>query len=247
MLELYGEDVGVKIARKHLGWYTKGLPGSAEFRNRVNFIDDVRTVLDELDRFYEAVPDIAGRVSTAKSAVAAPPLEAQLGAMVFAVLLLDGDDVIQQANPASEEMLGSSASRLIGRPFNRAVRISDRRVERSFAEHDTRLIARGISIETNGGERAVNLTSSPMPAFPGWRVLTLSDVGQAALEIAEERVPISAPSVLAHEIKNPLCAIRGASQLLERRSDERSRPARPHNFARGRPDRRADRPDAATR
>ena len=53
MLGLYGEDVGVKIARKHLGWYTKGLPGSAEFRNRVNFIDDVGTVLDELDRFYE--------------------------------------------------------------------------------------------------------------------------------------------------------------------------------------------------
>src|SRR5690606_21472257 len=32
MLAHYGEDVGVKIARKHLGWYTKGLPGSAEFR-----------------------------------------------------------------------------------------------------------------------------------------------------------------------------------------------------------------------
>ncbi len=26
MLEHYGSDVGVKIARKHLGWYTKGLP-----------------------------------------------------------------------------------------------------------------------------------------------------------------------------------------------------------------------------
>ncbi|MDG6078195.1 tRNA dihydrouridine synthase DusB [Erythrobacter litoralis] len=53
MLELYGKDVGVKIARKHLGWYTKGLPGSAEFRNRVNFIDDVDTVRSELARFYE--------------------------------------------------------------------------------------------------------------------------------------------------------------------------------------------------
>lgn len=52
MLELYGEDVGVKIARKHLGWYTKGMPGSAEFRNRVNFIDNPVQVLDELDRFY---------------------------------------------------------------------------------------------------------------------------------------------------------------------------------------------------
>lgn len=53
MLEHYGEDVGVKIARKHLGWYTKGLPGSAEFRNFVNFIDDPRQVLGELERFYE--------------------------------------------------------------------------------------------------------------------------------------------------------------------------------------------------
>ena len=53
MLDLYGDDVGVKIARKHLGWYTKGLHGSAEFRNHVNFIDDSRAVLDELARFYD--------------------------------------------------------------------------------------------------------------------------------------------------------------------------------------------------
>ena len=53
MLAHYGEDVGVKIARKHLGWYTKGLPGSAEFRNRVNFIPDAAQVLGELERFYE--------------------------------------------------------------------------------------------------------------------------------------------------------------------------------------------------
>ena len=53
MLKLYGEDVGVKIARKHLGWYTKGMHGSAEFRNRVNFIDQAPVVLDELERFFE--------------------------------------------------------------------------------------------------------------------------------------------------------------------------------------------------
>ena len=53
MLAHYGEDVGVKVARKHLGWYTKGLPASAEFRNRVNFIDDPTQVLGELERFYE--------------------------------------------------------------------------------------------------------------------------------------------------------------------------------------------------
>ncbi len=53
MLEHYGENVGTKIARKHLGWYTKGLHGSADFRNKVNFIDDPRVVLDEMERFYE--------------------------------------------------------------------------------------------------------------------------------------------------------------------------------------------------
>jgi tRNA-dihydrouridine synthase B len=53
MLEHYGEEVGVKIARKHLGWYTKGLPGSAEFRNKANFIDNPAQVLGEIERFYE--------------------------------------------------------------------------------------------------------------------------------------------------------------------------------------------------
>jgi tRNA-dihydrouridine synthase B len=53
MLELYGDDIGARCARKHIGWYTKGLAGSAEFRNHVNRIDDANEVLGELERFYE--------------------------------------------------------------------------------------------------------------------------------------------------------------------------------------------------
>ena len=52
MLDHYGRDTGVKMARKHLGWYTKGLHGSAEFRNRANFIVDPDQVLGEIERFY---------------------------------------------------------------------------------------------------------------------------------------------------------------------------------------------------
>ena len=52
MLVHYGKETGVKMARKHVGWYTKGLPGSAEFRNRVNFIDDAAEVLASLAEFY---------------------------------------------------------------------------------------------------------------------------------------------------------------------------------------------------
>ena len=53
MLDLYGSDVGMRVARKHIGWYTKGLTGSAEFRNFVNRIEDPAIVIDELTRFYE--------------------------------------------------------------------------------------------------------------------------------------------------------------------------------------------------
>ena len=52
MLSHYGKDTGVKMARKHLGWYTKGLHGSAEFRNRINFVDDADKVMRSLREFY---------------------------------------------------------------------------------------------------------------------------------------------------------------------------------------------------
>lgn len=53
MLEHYGETTGVNMARKHLGWYTKGLTGSAEFRNAVNQVPEAARVLDMIARFYE--------------------------------------------------------------------------------------------------------------------------------------------------------------------------------------------------
>ena len=52
MLELYGTVTGVNMARKHLAWYTKGLPGSAAFRNQVNFIDDPAEVVRQLHEFF---------------------------------------------------------------------------------------------------------------------------------------------------------------------------------------------------
>jgi tRNA-dihydrouridine synthase B len=53
MLDHYGSEVGVKIARKHLGWYSKGLPGSAEFRAAVNQSADPVAVRALIRRFYE--------------------------------------------------------------------------------------------------------------------------------------------------------------------------------------------------
>ena len=52
MLELYGTQTGVNLARKHIGWYTKGLPGSADLRNRVNQQENPAVVVRMLQEFY---------------------------------------------------------------------------------------------------------------------------------------------------------------------------------------------------
>ncbi|OFZ91083.1 MAG: tRNA dihydrouridine synthase DusB [Betaproteobacteria bacterium RBG_16_64_18] len=49
----YGRDRGVKIARKHISWYTKGLAGSASFRHRMNQIDTCEEQFDAVSRFFE--------------------------------------------------------------------------------------------------------------------------------------------------------------------------------------------------
>ena len=50
MMSHYGVDAGVRVARKHLGWYARGFAGAAEFRNRVMKLSDpaaVRTAVNE--------------------------------------------------------------------------------------------------------------------------------------------------------------------------------------------------------
>jgi tRNA-dihydrouridine synthase B len=53
MLSFYGSETGARIARKHLAWYSKGLPGSAQFRARVNALSDVTRVRELIRSFYE--------------------------------------------------------------------------------------------------------------------------------------------------------------------------------------------------
>ena len=53
MLEHYGKQVGVKFARKHVGWYTSGLHDSAKFRGEVNSINDADIVKNKLINFYD--------------------------------------------------------------------------------------------------------------------------------------------------------------------------------------------------
>ena len=53
MLTHYGSEVGSRIARKHIAWYSRGLPGSAEFRAAINETVDVNRVKALIRSFYE--------------------------------------------------------------------------------------------------------------------------------------------------------------------------------------------------
>ena len=151
--------------------------------------------------------------------VAAPDHRTQVSSLIFAFVLIDPGGIIREANQSTENLLGKGASRLLGKPFRETANIVDERVARLLDEPDAVLTARGITIGDLPG-KLVNLTISPVSAEPGWRVITLSDAGQADMADDPRPSDIAAPAVLAHEIKNPLAAIRGASQLLQRKLPE---------------------------
>jgi tRNA-dihydrouridine synthase B len=48
----YGRERGLRVARKHIAWYTKGLPGSAGFRDVFNRINNIAEAKLALNNFY---------------------------------------------------------------------------------------------------------------------------------------------------------------------------------------------------
>ena len=59
MLAHYGVPAGVRIARKHVAWYSKGLPGSAEFRMAVNHMEDPTAAEAQMERFFRPLIESA--------------------------------------------------------------------------------------------------------------------------------------------------------------------------------------------
>jgi tRNA-dihydrouridine synthase B len=52
---LYGEELGVRIARKHIGWYTRGLPGGEAFRREAVLILSAPAQLAAVGRFFDGL------------------------------------------------------------------------------------------------------------------------------------------------------------------------------------------------
>jgi len=52
LYSFYGEHTGVRIARKHISWYTKGLAGSAAFRHAMNQLQTCGEQLAAVNEFF---------------------------------------------------------------------------------------------------------------------------------------------------------------------------------------------------
>ena len=65
--DLYGEFTGVRSARKHIGWYLRGLPGGEAFRSRMNAIEDGREQLQAVAEFLDGLAATMERLPAASA------------------------------------------------------------------------------------------------------------------------------------------------------------------------------------
>ncbi|MDP1558171.1 MAG: tRNA dihydrouridine synthase DusB [Nitrosomonas sp.] len=63
LYDFYGEYSGVRIARKHISWYTKGLVGSAGFRHTMNQLQTIEQQISATDAFFYELADYGQRLT----------------------------------------------------------------------------------------------------------------------------------------------------------------------------------------
>ncbi len=72
---LYGEFSGVRSARKHIGWYVRGLPGAEAFRDGMNAIEDAPAQLRAVADYFDALGQGMDRVPAAAPRVVGVGME----------------------------------------------------------------------------------------------------------------------------------------------------------------------------
>ena len=55
LLEHYGSNRGLRIARKHIGWYSKGLPGASSFKAQFNAVENAKLAQNMITEFYAPI------------------------------------------------------------------------------------------------------------------------------------------------------------------------------------------------
>ncbi|MGE5623018.1 MAG: tRNA dihydrouridine synthase DusB [Bacillota bacterium] len=65
----YGEFMGLRTARKHIGWYVRDLPGGEEFRQRMNRLESCEEQLAAVDAFFESQLAFGERLQYGRAAI----------------------------------------------------------------------------------------------------------------------------------------------------------------------------------
>ena len=63
LYQFYGEYTGVRVARKHISWYTKGLAGSAAFRHAMNQLESSAAQLAAVNEFFTLLAERGRRLT----------------------------------------------------------------------------------------------------------------------------------------------------------------------------------------
>jgi tRNA-dihydrouridine synthase B len=72
----YGEFMGLRTARKHIGWYVRDLPGGEEFRQRMNRLETCEAQLAAVDAFFESQSAFGKRLQYGLCALAGQKIAA---------------------------------------------------------------------------------------------------------------------------------------------------------------------------
>jgi len=149
-----------------------------------------------------------------------------LDALATAVVLLDMEHVVRYVNPAAENLLAISAKNIVGMPLDRVITDPELMIAsvNYASENNCTYTQHELPLTITGHARLeVSCTVTPMEiAELAGFLIELSPLQQQLRIAREERLMDQSTQTrelirnLAHEIKNPLGALRGAAQLLDR-------------------------------
>ena len=70
LYSFYGEHTGLRVARKHISWYTRGLAGSAAFRHAMNQLQTCAEQLAAVNQFFVELSGLGERLTYAEELAA---------------------------------------------------------------------------------------------------------------------------------------------------------------------------------
>lgn len=147
-----------------------------------------------------------------------------LNALTAAVLVLDEEEAILQANAATEDLFESSAHHLLGMPLSELLPPDCQLFSliQQALEEGTCVSEYGVPLDSpRTGPRTMNIQVAPLVENPKLVVVSLHEqsialkIGHQLTHRNSARSVTAMAAMLAHEVKNPLSGIRGAAQLLE--------------------------------